>query len=353
MHSLRKWTGATLFALLLAACGGGDDAPNYDNVVSFGDSLSDVGTYRTAGVAARGGGKFTVNGNAIWVESVAADRGLAAPCAAQVGLLSTGAVAALAQAPAFQSGCYGYAQGGSRVTNPIGPNNAALLALGDPSGQYGHLTVPVVTQIARHLAAVGGRFSGRELVTVLAGGNDVFLNLASIGANPGQITPTAAVTNLGMAGAELAAYVRTQLLANGAKYVVLVNLPDVSQTPFAGTLDAPTRALINQMSATFNEQLAAGLAGASDVLLVDAYARGREQFAAPASFGLSNVTGTACDLAATAFNGFVLGSLGCNATTLAAGDVSRYQYADGVHPTPYGHQLLAEYVLQRMRDVGW
>ena len=42
-------------------------------------------------------------------------------------------------------------------------------------GQLGQLTSPVVDQIARHLAANNNRFSSKELVTVLAGANDVFV----------------------------------------------------------------------------------------------------------------------------------------------------------------------------------
>lgn len=352
MRSLRIRAGAWLLPLLLVACGGGDDdAPSYSSVVTFGDSLSDVGTYRTAGMAALGGGKFTVNDGDIWVELVAKDRGLTPPCAAEIGLESSGAVASLAQASSFQDACFGYAQGGARVTNPIGPNNKALLLLGSPDGQYGQLTVPVATQVARHLAKVGGRFSGGELVLVLAGGNDVFMNLAAVGA--AQITPTDAVVAMATAGGELAAYVRSQLVGNGARHVVVVNLPDVSQTPFAYSLAAPTQGLIAQMSIAFNVSLANGLNDASGVLLVDAYSRGREQVANPGTFGVTNVTTPACDLAATALNGFVLGSLGCSETTLIAGDVSHYQFADGVHPTPYGHQLLANYVLDRMSAVGW
>jgi outer membrane lipase/esterase len=337
--------------LLAVACGGGDDKPAYTQVVSFGDSLSDVGTYKTATVASLGGGKYTVNGSGstIWIERVAADRGLAAPCAAQVGLLSTGPLAAFAQTPATVTGCSGYGQGGSRVTNPVGPGNAALLALGDTGGYLGQLTVPVTTQIDRFLAANGGRFSGRELVLVLAGGNDVFINLASIGASPGQITAQQAVTNMATAGAELAVLVKTKLLANGAKYVVVLTLPDVSQTPFAATLDVPTRGLVNTMVTTFNGQLNAGLSGVSDVLYVDTYTRGRDQFAQPSAYGLSNVAVPACNLAALPF----ASSLVCSSATVIAGDTSRYAYADGVHPTPYGHQLVADVVLQRMTEVGW
>src|SRR6476469_1315537 len=55
-----------LAAAILSACGGGDDTPAkpakpvFASQVSFGDSLSDVGTYKVGAVAALGGGKYTV-----------------------------------------------------------------------------------------------------------------------------------------------------------------------------------------------------------------------------------------------------------------------------------------------------
>ena len=62
---------AVLTAALLSACGGGTSPAGGDQAtkvtftkqVSFGDSLSDVGTYRVGAVAAAGGGKFTINGD--------------------------------------------------------------------------------------------------------------------------------------------------------------------------------------------------------------------------------------------------------------------------------------------------
>jgi outer membrane lipase/esterase len=75
--------------------------------------------------------------------------------------------------------CTNYAQGGARVTNPVGPGNKLL---GGNNAVLGQLTVPVATQVARHLTKTGGRFSGREVVQVLAGANDVFMQLASLSA---------------------------------------------------------------------------------------------------------------------------------------------------------------------------
>ncbi len=357
MKYTKSWGLSFVAALLLAACGGGGDGDQsprvkYSAMVSFGDSLSDVGSYATATLkASTGGGKYTVNGTAgkNWTELIAAQIQTSAPCAAQTGLESSGPLAAFAEATANHASCYGYAQGGARVTNPVGPGNTALIALGDTSGYLGQLTDPVVNQINRHLTAVGGTFSGTELVTVMAGGNDVFMNAAAVGA--AQQTPTQAVTAMGVAGAELAGYINALIVANGAKHVVVVNLPDVSQTPSTYAAEAVTpgtQALIQQMSITFNAQLKAGLASTSGVLLVDAYTQGQDQVAHPAQYGLTNVTTPACALSATVFN-----SLVCSTATLISGDVSHYQFADTVHPTPYGYQLLAQFVAKRMTEAGW
>ena len=345
------WAVAAVASAVLAGCGGGSDGDQtpkvrYSNLVSFGDSLSDVGTYGVSTIKAVGGGQYNVNGanGKNWTELLAAQLGVPAPCAAQTGLKSV--IPAIPAVPVTnKSGCFGYGQGGSRVTNPVGIGNIASYPA-DPSGALGQLTDPVLNQIQRHLAASGGSFKADELVTVLAGGNDVFANLGAISA--GAITPQAGVIAVGTAGGELAAYVKNLIVAKGAKYVVVVNLPNVSKTPFAYTLDAPTQGLIQTMSSTFNAQLASGLAGL-DVVLVDAFAQSNDQATNPAQYGISNVTAPACDLAKTIF----ASSLVCNATTLIAGDVSKYQFADGVHPTPYGYQLFAQLVAKNLAAKGW
>ena len=366
-----KILGATLgAALLVSACGGGDDRSSvaFSAMVSFGDSLSDVGSYRVGAVAALGGGRFTINPTnpataTNWTEQLAAQLGQKAPCAAQTGLTPTvSGPSNPVVAPVNHPGCLNYAQGGARVTNPVGPGNSLL---GSPNNQLGQLTVPVITQIANHLANSGGSFSGTELVTVMAGGNDIFINLATIAptvvalmANGADATTatntasTAAVTAMGTAGAELAAYVRTQIVAKGAKYIAVVNLPDVSKTPFAYTQDAATQGLINTMVTTFNAQLQSGLAGTAGIVLIDAYTDGRMQAANPASYGISNAVSPACNLASPVPNAFG-SSLVCNASNVISGDVSHYLFADTVHPTPYGNALLAQLVAENLVVAGW
>lgn len=181
---------ALLTAAVLAACGGngssgGDQTlkNKFSAQVSFGDSLSDVGTYKVGTVAKIGGGLFTINGDLTatnsaltgknWTELMAAQLGLPAPCAAVTGLDGV-AAQGFAVPVTPHAGCFGYAGGGSRVTNPVGPFNKLT------GSALGALTIPVATQVQNHLNVSGGKFSGTELVLVMAGANDIFMQLAGL-----------------------------------------------------------------------------------------------------------------------------------------------------------------------------
>lgn len=359
----KKTALAVLSALALVACGGGDDGPRYDKLVSFGDSLSDVGSYKTAGIAALGGGKYTVNGpeGLVWVEQLASKLGLAAPCAAQTGLEASGVFLDLAGPVTQHPNCTAYGQGGSRVTNPIGPWNKALLASLDPSqqfsGQLGQLTVPVTTQIVNHLAANGGRFSGKELVTVLAGANDVFVNADTVAnatsPEDAQARGAAAVAAMAQAGVELATLIKTQIVAKGATHVVVLNLPNISNTPASVAAGPIAQALTDAMTQAFNAQLKNGLGTDAAVLQVDLYTQNTDQVANPAKYGLTNVTTPACNNQFPNAPGFLAPSLVCTTATTIAGDVSHFLFADDVHPTPYGHSLLRDMTLSALKTANW
>jgi phospholipase/lecithinase/hemolysin len=444
---------ALLTAAVLTACGGngprdGDQTPKtkFSNQITFGDSLSDVGTYAVGGVAALGGGQYTINGNGTsvspeltgknYTQVIAAQLGLPAPCAAQTGLEGT-AAAGFSVAVVNHLDCFNYAQGGSRVTNPVGPGNKALDKLGAVS--LGQTTVPVTTQIDNHLKKVNGKFKGDELVIVMAGGNDVLEQLgefskgatdaagAALGASlvtqlaPGTTNPlagkaaiaaaikaesdkvgstaetiiraaiTAAAQNgntgalanaatigatagaaaqaeaakyqadpansqrlldaLTLAGKELGALVKTKILANGANYVVVNSLPDVSISPSAKAQSAAVQAMIQKMVANFNGELKAAVAGEAKVLYVDLATVSHDQAINPAPYGLTNTTTPACDL--TPAKNPLGSSLVCNKNNLISGDVSHYMFADSVHPTPFEYALIARYVLEQMTVKGW
>lgn len=371
MKHMKSTWAAMGAALVLAACGGGNGTQtskvSFNSMVNFGDSLSDVGTYKVGTVAALKGGQYTINSdtNQNWTALMAKQLALAEPCPAQTGL--NGAAAQGFNVPVVKkAGCTNYAQGGARVTNPVGPGNALL---GGANATLGQLTVPLVTQVSNHLTAVGGSFSGNEIVTVMAGGNDALINVGIYGAtvaaanaaNPASVPAAAAAAgktataSMTTAGTELATLIKDQILAKGAKYVVVVNLPNLAVTPFAAEQEAKlpgTTAVISSMTMAFNTALTTGLAGAGNVAMVDAYTVITDQYNNPATYALSNVKETACNLTSPSPN--ALGSsLVCNASNTKPGDVSHYLFADTVHPTPYGYQLLAQLVARQMAVAGW
>ena len=212
---------ALLVAATLAACGGSDRPARFSAQIVFGDSLSDVGTYAVGGVALMGGGKYNINGdntaiNAAltgknWTELMATRLRLPAPCAAQTGLAGDANVN-----PNFNfsvpivnhPGCLSYAQGGARVTDPVGYGSGSAL---------GPLTVPVATQIERHLAWNGDRFNARDAVFLLAGANDLFVQLELVAA--GGTSPANAVAAMASAGTELAVLINTRIVAKNAHQV--------------------------------------------------------------------------------------------------------------------------------------
>ncbi len=447
---------ALLTATVLAGCGGSKDddrdpIPKFNAQVSFGDSLSDIGTYAVGGVKALGGGKYTVNdvgANGInaaknWTEVMAATIGLPAPCAAETGLLSNGDLASFAAPISFAQECTSYAQGGARVTEAVGVANVAYVDKRKRS-QLGLLTVPVATQISNHLAKGGGKFNGDEIVLVLAGGNDLLFQANQLEldataaaadkykntlietlaagsanptaalpviqlafqtelANPGHTTetltlaatktavdqgfrlenvPTAVasatlaaetagaayaanpenlatyVAAMGRAGDQLAELVKTQIVANGANHVTVLNLPDASKTPYALAQSGNARDWISAMVIAFNVRLLAGLVGQSKVLLVDAYSFDRDQADNPGSYGFSNVTAPACadvdsDNPLVPPKNVLNSALVCNQSNLVAGADQNYKFADTVHPTPFTNQLLAQHVSKKMVEKGW
>jgi len=373
-----KFGSALLLTMILVGCGGNSDVPakpKFAAQVSFGDSLSDVGSYNVGLVAALGGGQFTINAASTvkattptnWTELTSLSLGLGMPCAAQTGLdngtgtppgTPPGTVVPVTNYP----GCTGYAQGGARVTNPVGVGNKAL------GGGGFALTVPVMTQISNHLAThatpnAPGKFTGNEIVFVMAGANDVFYQAASIGAGLPVASGVAAVQT---AASELAADVNTQIIGKGAKYVVVANIPDIASTPYVTSITDPTTraqtgGLLDSLVKAFNTQLKASLPDSANVLNVDAFTASHDEVANPAKYNLTNVTATACNLNypinILAASGVPDSgsSLVCNAGNLNTGVSAsdHYLFADLVHPTPYGHLLFATYVLQAMTNKGW
>ena len=407
MRHFRIGLMSILTAALLAACGGDDvtvpgsgepsGAPTslgtFTSVVSFGDSLSDLGTYSPAtsftgdGLPPYLGGKFTTNfttataSGTLWVENVAAALGLMIT-PAEMGFAGKSEPCPIEKVyPSLANTCTGYGQAGSRVTNPDGYNHL-----------NGFLTVPVKTQIANHLARFGS-FKDTDLVLVSAGFNEVFVQFeqhylpaffAALQARTRPDNPisedefkalvfsaqTEAQQQMKTAAQELAALIRNEILAKGGKYVAVTTLIDMSKTPEGMALPLPVpeplltalreavRPQLNILPQTFELWLRDGLTG-QPVKFIDVRSVFDDVMTNPATYGLVNTTSRACDAAkmSAATGG---SSLFCNTTPgapynaqAAGADASTWFFADGVHPTTGGHKTFSDAILKQLQSFGW
>ncbi len=208
-------------------------AAEYDQVIVFGDSISDSGNYATK--APVGAGKFTTNPDDVWVEIVAKGLGLD---------LKPHAV-----------GGSNYAEGGARV------------ALQRPDAP-GNLTRRPVTEQVADFMTNDGKLTRNSLVIIQGGGNDVF----STKFNGPTDTP-ADLEVLRVAAEGLADQI-DHLIKAGAGTVVTTSVPKFDQ---------------------YNERYDAALASRGlNVLYIDMAGLIAEIETAPAEFGITNTTSRAC-----------------------------------------------------------
>jgi phospholipase/lecithinase/hemolysin len=378
---LRAVQTATACAAIavLTACGGSDDNNSNNTpaggvklqVVSFGDSLSDVGTYAPVATASFGGGRFTTNPGQIWTQNVAQYYGDTLTAA------NTGGFGV----PLTPASGLGYAQGGSRVTLQPGVGHATP---GTANADFSQATtIPVNDQVSQYIASHGS-FNANQLVLVNGGANDIFYNLTVAQATAagiqtsleaGTITPaqaisagaaaqTAATTAISQAAIDLATVVGRVVQA-GATHVVVSAVPDIGGSP-QGLASADKGVTLSQVSQLFNGTLQGALQKAgllSKVIYVDAYTwvDGIQANYQANGFTVSN-TGTACNLAAMIAAATKLGepnptafgtSLFCSPQTYTvAGADQSYMYADTVHPTTHLHALFSTFVEQQIAKAG-
>lgn len=328
---------------LLAVSGGGDaDSGRFGAVVSFGDSLSDVGTYHVTpempGAAPGSAGqRFTTKPGKVWTEVVASGLGVALRANAQVdfGVLGSGG-------RVVTLGGTSYAQGGARITQQGTGRSQMVAADGRSVTVQGPTEVSIATQIDRYLAVHSG-FNTRQLVLIQGGANEFLPLLREVA--QGTVAPgPALMAEAQQRGAEMAAQIR-RLTAAGARYAVYANLPDLGHTPLLqGT---PLTVVASALSVAYNQTVAAALAN-TEVTCFDLAALLARVMARPASFGLSNVEGAAC----TAINPATgePSALLCTPHTLVSAQADQhYLYADGVHPTAAGHAVWGARVLRLVR----
>jgi phospholipase/lecithinase/hemolysin len=379
---------------LLAACGGGSSGNNNAStpppsgvnlqVVAFGTSLTDAGTYSERILPGFGGGRFTTNPGEVWAQKVSEYFGNTLTPAFEGGF----------GVPLTATGGLDYAQGGALVTGGGVANTSAVIPAASQQ--------PVTWQLQQYLAQHGS-FNANQLVLVEGGANEILALLSNSGAGltafatalakanftaiasdpatqqttaqalvakgftaaqaqalvPAAIalkivatdanaaTDFASVLPIVTAAGTLANLVNTQIA--GTAKVAVVTVPDIGKTPAAlaadssvgatpGSANAPDQAL-TLVSAMYNLALLEGLQpslAAKKVVPVDVFSWIDQtvQNAASLGFTVTN-TGTACNLTAmtTSATNYALANpqstLGLDPATTPQATINAYAAAYG------------------------
>jgi phospholipase/lecithinase/hemolysin len=256
--------------------------PKYDAIFVFGDSLCDVGNIYiyTKGAAPPPpyyDGRFS-NGP-IWVDHLASSLGLP-------------------MLPALKSGGTNYAIGGAWVTAPVVTPEGTIL--------------DVTQQVETYLTDHKGKADPKALYILEGGGNDIL----------------GAIANGGGSASALGAEIATDLSNNvatlrkaGAEHFLVTNLLNVAAAPAA----AANRSFASAATIAANTTLTKLLGSeASSVLLLDEYTISLAIGADKYHFGFTNVT-TPC----------------LSSTNKVCSDPDHTFFWDTVHPTEFGHSILA------------
>jgi len=202
-------------------------------------------------------------------------------------------------------------------------------------------------QIGAFLSTVSGAVPGSALVTVFIGGNDV--RTAAHQGNTAYLTDGISAEIAGIA----------QLIAAGAKSLLVVNLPDVGVIPeFTTFSPAGQAAAATAGSIAYNAGIANGVAtlaaanSSADIKLFDLFTYNNSLVANAASLGITNTT-QACYLSYDGVTNTPATFLNINPAcgpidpaTGQAANIGQFQYWDAIHPTAKFQQAIGDALFQ-------
>ncbi|MDD9993206.1 MAG: autotransporter domain-containing protein [Rhodospirillales bacterium] len=313
---------AFLVAVAVVACASGVRAQEYGAVVVFGDSLSDSGNVAEAlplGLPA--GRSFTTNPDPIWAEIVAETYDVPG-------------------GPSHTGGT-NFAVGGACVNRDT-PCHVTVPVLG-------RIEMPRIDQqIDEHLLTrAQGEADPNHLYAVWAGSNDLVAILEAVAAgepvNPQTAIPATAQRHVG----EI-----QRLQQAGARHIVVLNLPDAGQTPFAQSIPDPSfPPTLTALATAYNQALNAGLGTLDDgIVPIDAFGLFNALLATPERYGFTNVAGTACAPVSREINSIVCAPAGSGSpVTYAPGSNRTHLFADDKHPSGGAHAILARVVTATLK----
>jgi phospholipase/lecithinase/hemolysin len=318
---------------LLGGCVGDDDSREIDEIVSFGDSLSDVGIYNPTLFDSdptndrRTGLTFTTKPGSLWNQYVAAEYRLSLQPVRRVVFGPKDTVGGI-----VPLGGAGYAEGGAVVDGSLPDGNPLDDIVPDDPSIQGPTARSVSDQIDAYLAERGG-FDDDQLVLIQGGANNFFVYFEAVQRGLAPFSEAALQELVAQTAADMVTAIR-RLIDNGATNILYANLPNLGAVPSLS--DSPLAAAAQQASVAYNEAVAQGLEG-TDVVTFDLYALLQAAITRPIDFMLINVQDPACT--STGLGDDVTALL-CTPRTLIAPNADQtYLFADGVHPTARGHEI--------------
>lgn len=317
MKLKRNLIATALACGLVAGSAVAQTAGLYSNVVSFGDSYSDIGAFNAG----------------LWFSNAATAQGtFPALVASHYG--------------ATQSSAYTNLPSGNftQAPNATGNNFAVGGAQVQNASQKGS-----ATQVNDFITRSGGRVDPRALYTIFIGGNNVSPNL-NLYAGGGAAGQAAALNNMVVAAQGVVAQV-AQLRAAGAKNIVVLNLGSLATVPQVTQTAAATAAVVGgvpgsvaatlilqgatELPAAFSQTLTAGMPKGSAMIL-DFASYASMLATNPAAFGFTNVTIPVCDPS--------IAPPDTNWTTCHGTPGNGALYADPLHISAAAHAQIAQWM---------
>ncbi len=319
--SRRVLAGMAICAALLAtSCGGSSTSTKFipGRIISFGDESSMIIDVNNDS----NGAKFTVNavvsstdptlvcgGNSVWNQSVAASFGLVFPECNPGSTAITAPVSRIRATQGARAADLTAQIDAQQADTPVGPGDMATLLIGENDIIQQYLQYPAVSEV--------------ELTA-----------------------------NVEAAGVETARQLNR--LADLGVKVLVATVPDIGVTPFAyaeraANADTDRAALLTRLSQSFNGQMRAtmyndgrriGLILLDEV--VDAIAKN------PGVDGITNATDAVCDLTQSKLT--PPSSLDCTTLTLVPNGSTAYLWADFLHLSDSGQNILGTNAITRAHN---
>lgn len=293
---------------ILFALAGNVRSQTFSSVVVFGDSLTDSGNTAQSSGLLPAGASFTTNPDPIWAEIVAETFG--------------------ASATNSLAGGTNYSWGGACVDPDVACENQV------PTTQQ---------QINQHLS--GASADPDTLYMIWGGVNDI-----SAVAGENQSNPQGALDGTLQAAEAYVDQIRG-LQDAGARYVVVLNLPDAGKTLNAQRAGATAAAGLSALAGAYNEALDTGLGSLEHgIIPVNVFGLMNEIIEDPENYGFTNDDEIACTPRSNPLRpGGGLESIVCGPTDSGYLSPPRtdetYLFADGSHPSGAVHTAVANTVI--------